>query len=65
MTRGDDRRELAERVRDAMVEAALAGWEEASLAGLCDEGAFEVAVGRMRAVDLAASIGGRPVSSRR
>lgn len=45
-------REMAERVREAMVAAALAGWEEAGVAGLCGEGAFEVAVGRMRGLDL-------------
>lgn len=44
--------ELAERVRAALVEAVIAGWEEAGVAGLCGEGAFEVAVGRMRGLDL-------------
>jgi hypothetical protein len=52
------RAELVERVRGAVVAAALAGWEEASLAGLCGEGAFEAAVGRMRSVDLGALVDG-------
>lgn len=57
MTKRSEGLELAERVREALVEAALAGWEEASLAGLCDEGAFEVAVGKMRSLDLGAVVG--------
>jgi hypothetical protein len=52
MQRDDDVRELVEQVRRAVVEAGMAAWEEASLAGLCGEGAWEVAVGRMREVDL-------------
>ena len=55
---GEARRELAERVRGALVEAAVAGWEEAGLAGLCGEGAFEVAVGRMRSLELEPLVGG-------
>ena len=52
------KRELAERVRRAVIEAALAGWEDAALAGLCGEGAFEAAVGRMRALQLEALVEG-------
>ena len=59
---GDRDTELAERVRRAVVEAAIAGWEEASLAGLCGEGAWEAAVGRMRAVDLAALVEAQPAA---
>lgn len=46
------RRELAEQVRAALVEAAVTGWEEAGVAGLCGDGAFEAAVGRMRSLEL-------------
>jgi len=46
-------RRLAEAVRRACVEAALAGHEEAAIGGLCHEGAFEAAVGSIRRVDLA------------
>lgn len=51
-------RELAERVREAVVRAAVAGWEEAGVAGLCGEGAFEAAVGRMRSLELEPLIDG-------
>jgi len=44
--------ELAERVRAAMVEAAVAAYQDASVRGLCAEGAFEAAVSAMRACDL-------------
>ena len=47
-----DPRALAERVRAALVEAALAAYEDAGVRGLCAEGAWEVAVDRMRALDL-------------
>lgn len=52
--------EVAERVRRALVEAAREGWEEASIAGLCGEGAWEAAVGRMRSLDLAALVEAGP-----
>jgi hypothetical protein len=47
-----DPRELAEQVRAALVEAALNAWEDAGMRGLCAEGAWEVAVGAMRSLDL-------------
>jgi hypothetical protein len=43
---------LAERVRAAVVRAAQAAYEEATLRGLCCEGACEVAVSAMRQLDL-------------
>jgi hypothetical protein len=58
---------LAERVRRALVDEATAAWEEASVAGLCGEGAWEVAVGRLRGLDLASLVedgsAAAPVSS--
>jgi hypothetical protein len=48
----EDRHALAERVREACIEAALAGYENAAIAGLCGEGALEVAISAMRQVDL-------------
>lgn len=51
-----DRQVLAQAVRRACVEAALAGHEEAGIAGLCHEGAWEAAVDAMRALDLDALI---------
>ena len=46
--------ELAERVRAALLERALAAHEDARLQGLCMEGAWEAAVSAIRAFDVAA-----------
>lgn len=43
---------LAEAVRRACVEAALAAYEEAGILGLCHEGRWEYAVQAIRALDL-------------
>jgi hypothetical protein len=43
---------LAERVRTACVEAALQGYEQAALGGLCHEGAWEAAIDSVRRLDL-------------
>ena len=48
------RRLLAEVVRDACVRAALDGYEQAGMSGLCAEGRWEMAVDSMRSLDLAA-----------
>jgi len=45
-------RGLAEAVRQACIDAALAGYESASLAGLCEEGAWEAAVSAIRMAPL-------------
>lgn len=47
-----DPRRLANQVRAALIEAALAAYEDAGVRGLCAEGAWEVAVDTMRALDL-------------
>lgn len=44
--------ELAERVREACIRAALEGYEDAAMSGLCDEGAQEVSISAMRRIDL-------------
>ena len=44
--------QLAAAVRNACVRAALDGYEQAQIAGLCQEGAWEAAVDAMRMVDL-------------
>lgn len=44
---------LAEQVRGVLVHAALMAYEDAAIRGLCCEGAWEVAVGAMRELDLA------------
>lgn len=46
------RRKLAEQVRAACIQAALEGYEQAGIAGLCHEGAFEVAVDAIRQLDI-------------
>jgi hypothetical protein len=41
-----------ELLRQALIAAAVQGYEEAALSGLCAEGAWEAAVSAMRALDL-------------
>jgi hypothetical protein len=43
---------LAERVRAALIEHAIAAHEDAGLRGLCAEGAWEAAIGALRQLDL-------------
>ncbi|MEZ4590440.1 MAG: acetyltransferase [Chloroflexota bacterium] len=38
------KQEMAEKIRQACVQAAIAGFEQARLDGLCEEGAVETAV---------------------
>ena len=47
-----EKKRLAEVVRKACIRAALAGYEQAAMDGLCHEGAWEVAVGAMRMLDV-------------
>lgn len=47
-----DSRKLTEAVRQACLDAAVSAYEDASLSGLCHEGAWEVAVGAIRSVDV-------------
>lgn len=44
--------EIAERVREGCLAAAIAAYEEASMSGLCPEGAWECALDAMRSLDL-------------
>ncbi|HEU5398259.1 MAG TPA: acetyltransferase [Gammaproteobacteria bacterium] len=48
----EDRRQLAEAVRQACLEAAKKGYEEAAQGGLCHEGAVEASLDAIRMVDL-------------
>lgn len=43
-----------EQIRAALIEAALQGYEQAALSGLCCEGAWEAAVSAMQRLDLRA-----------
>jgi len=45
-------RQLIEAVREACVTAALKGYEDAGLSGLCHEGRWECAISAIRVADL-------------
>jgi hypothetical protein len=45
-------KQLAERVRAALIEHALAAHADAGVRGLCAQGAWEAAVGALRSLDL-------------
>jgi hypothetical protein len=47
-----DSMDLASAVRAACIQAALDGYEQAQIAGLCQEGAWECAVDAMRKLDI-------------
>ena len=47
-------RQIAEAIRDACVRTAQENYERAAADGLCDEGAWEVAIDAMRSIDVAA-----------
>jgi hypothetical protein len=47
-----DLQRVAEQVRHALLRAALSAYEDAAVRGLCCEGAWETAIGAMRALDL-------------
>jgi hypothetical protein len=47
---------VANTVREACIRAALDGYQQASISGLCHEGAFEVAVDAIRMLDVAAVV---------
>jgi hypothetical protein len=44
--------ELAERVRSALIECALATYTDAGVRGLCCEGAWEAALAALKQLDL-------------
>ena len=46
------KRELVEKVRQACVQAAKAGFEQARMDGLCEEGAVETAVSAIQNLNL-------------
>ena len=48
----EESRRLAEAVREACLEAAKQGYEEAAASGLCHEGAVEASLGAVRMIDL-------------
>lgn len=50
----EERRRLAEAVREACARAALESFERAAMSGLCLEGIEECTIGAVRAVDVEA-----------
>lgn len=49
----DPQHELAERIRQALIQTAQDAHEDAGIRGLCCEGAWEAAINALRRVDLA------------
>ena len=49
----DERQQLAEKVRQACLQAALDAYEQAGISGLCEEGRLEVALDAIRQLDVA------------
>jgi len=47
-----EKMELAEQVRKECIQAAREGFRDASMSGLCSEGAMEAAVSAMQTLDL-------------
>jgi ATP-dependent Zn protease len=45
-------KELAERIRSECIEAAKEGFRDASMSGLCNEGAIEAAVSAIQKLDV-------------
>lgn len=43
---------IAEKIRDACIEAAGNGFRDAKMSGLCNDGAIEAAVGAIQSLDL-------------
>ena len=61
----EERRRLAELVREKCVEAALEGYEDAAQSGLCHEGAWEAAVSAIRRIDVATLVARAEPAARR
>jgi hypothetical protein len=57
----EERRRLAEAVRQACLEAARRGYAEAAQSGLCHEGVMEASLGAIRMLDLAGVLPPAPV----
>jgi cytosine/adenosine deaminase-related metal-dependent hydrolase len=52
MTSDSTEKEIAERVQQACIEAARSGFTDASISGLCTEGAMEAAISAIQMLDL-------------
>ena len=56
----NDAGHLAREVQTACLRAALEGYEQAGLSGLCAEGRWEMAIDAIRALDLGSVVAGSP-----
>ena len=56
----DNARHLAREVQEACLRAALDGYEQAGLGGLCAEGRWEMAIDAIRALDLGSVVASSP-----
>ena len=52
MKQTNEARQIAEIIRQACVQAALNGYEDARMSGLCHEGAWELAIDSIRSLKL-------------
>lgn len=52
----EDRLRFARVIRDACIEAAKQGYENAAISGLCEDGALEAALSAIHMLDLEAAI---------
>jgi hypothetical protein len=61
-----DLEDLAKRIRDACLRAALEAYEDAGMQGLCAEGRWEAAVGALQSLDVTTLLAkvGQPASNR-
>jgi hypothetical protein len=51
-TVANEHAEIADQIRRALIERALAAFDDASIQGLCCEGAWEAAISALRDLDL-------------
>jgi len=47
-----EEQQLAEKVKEACIQAAKEGFKDASMSGLCTEGAIEAAISSIQLLDL-------------
>jgi hypothetical protein len=59
-----DRQRLAELIRDRLIAAAEAAYDDAGIQGLCAEGRIEVAIGAMKNLDLSSLLRDLPDTDR-
>lgn len=52
----EDHLRVARAIRDACIEAAKQGYENALISGLCEEGALEAALSAIHMMDLEAAV---------